>query len=253
MRKTIEAALFISGRPMSIHELAAIATTSSLGKVKEELLGLKQEYKARESPIRISELEDGRFKMSLHSEYLGSVRALAPHMDMKRAVVTVLSHVALKQVVTQSELVHKFGNRVYEYVKDLEKRGLIRTEPYRHTKKIITTKKLYALLGEEDTGSVKAQLESAKTEIETELQARKDALQPVYKTRKRKKKNEIPERDITPEEWMKKIKTDKANTLAKQMEKFEKKSSKKDNLEDDYMEVFELKGGAEEEVEKKDE
>jgi segregation and condensation protein B len=246
MRKTIEAALFISGRPMSVHELAAIATTSSLGKVKEELLGLKQEYSARESPIRIFELEDGRFKMTLKSEYLGSVRVLAPHMDMKRAVVTVLSHVALKQVVTQSELVHKFGNRVYEYVKDLEKRGLIRTEPYRHTKKIITTKKLYALLGEEDSGSVKAQLESAKTEIEGELQARKDALQPVYKTRKRKKKNELPERDITPEQWMARIKTDKANELSKQMVQFEKKSSKKENLEEDYMEVFELKGGADE-------
>ena len=245
MRKTIEAALFISGRPMSIHELAAISTTSSLEKVKTELLNLKQEYNARESPIRISELEDGRFKMDLRGEYLGSVRALAPHMDMKRAVVTVLSHIALKQVVTQSELVHKFGNRIYEYVKDLEKRGLVRTEPYRHTKKIITTKKLYALLGEEDSGSVKVQLETAKAELEAEKQARMDALKPEYKTRaNRKRPTKLPEKDLTPEDWMARIKTEKATSLSKQMEQFEKKSSKKkDDMEDDYMEVFELKGG----------
>lgn len=237
---------------MSIHELAAISTTSSLEKVKTELLNLKQEYNARESPIRISELEDGRFKMDLRGEYLGSVRALAPHMDMKRAVVTVLSHIALKQVVTQSELVHKFGNRIYEYVKDLEKRGLVRTEPYRHTKKIITTKKLYALLGEEDSGNVKAQLESAKAEITAEKQARMDELKPEYKTRRRKKKNALPDRDLTPEDWMKRIKTDDAKTLSNQMAQFEKKSSKKESLEDDYMEVFELKGGGDED-EKKEE
>jgi len=249
MKKTIEAALFISGRPMSVHELAAVATTSSLEKVKNELQSLKQEYATRESPIRISELEDGRFKMDLHGGYLKQVRILAPHMDMKRAVVTLLSHIALKQVVAQSELVHKFGNRVYEYVKDLEKRGLITTRPYGHTKQIITTKKLYALLGEEDTGNVKVQLEGAKAELDADLKARRDALQPVYKTRKRKRKDAIPEKDITPEQWMTKIKTDQAKTLSKQMEKFEKKTSKKDDLIDDYMEVFELKGGSGEEEE----
>jgi chromosome segregation and condensation protein ScpB len=230
---------------MTLHELAAIATTSSLQKVKEAVLSLKDEYQQRESPIRIYQLEDERYKMTLHGDYLKQVRALAPHMDMKRAVVSVLSHIALKQVVTQSELVHKFGNRVYEYMRDLEKRGLVRTEPYRHTKKITTTKKLYALLGEEDSGSVKVQLETAKAELEAEKQARMDALKPEYKTRaNRKRPTKLPEKDLTPEDWMARIKTEKATSLSKQMEQFEKKSSKKkDDMEDDYMEVFELKGG----------
>lgn len=246
MRKILESALFISGKPMALEELATMAGTGSIQKVKEELLALKQDYDQRESPMRISELEDGRFKMELHSDYLRQVRSLAPHMDMKRAVVTVLSHIALKQVVLQSELVHKFGNRVYEYIKDLEKRALVRTEPYRHTKKIITTKKLYALIGEEDANAVSAQLETAKAELEAQKQAQIAGLQPVYKTRanRRRTNAKIPERDITPEQWMEKIKADQQKSLAKQMDQFEGKSrKKKDNLEEDYAEVFELKGG----------
>ena len=241
---------------MTLHELATITDIGSVEKVRQELNILKQEYASRESPITVSELEDGRFKLGLHTEYLKKVRTLAPHMDMKRAIVRILSHIALKQVVTQSELVLKFGNRVYDYIKDLEKRGLIRTEPYRRTKKIITTKKLYALLGEEDATSVKGQLETAKEELEQEVQRRIAELKPTYKTRGKKKHTQLPDKDLTPEDWMSRIKKENSQKLGKQMDQFEKKidGKKKDTLEDDYMEVFELKGGSgEEEKEDKQE
>ena len=146
MKKTLEAALFISGRRMDTKELADLVESdeSTIVPLLDELV---LEYGARNSPLEIIH-ELGEYKMDIDSAYLHKVKAFAPQMDMSRALVKVLSFIAYKQPVKQSIVVQRFGNRVYDYVKDLLGRGLIKADPYERTRMLSTTYKLVEYLGE---------------------------------------------------------------------------------------------------------
>ncbi|MBU5690344.1 MAG: SMC-Scp complex subunit ScpB, partial [Candidatus Aenigmatarchaeota archaeon] len=58
-----------------------------------------------------------------------------------------LGIIALKQPATQSDVVKIQGNKAYGYIKELEKRGLIKTEKFGRTRKLITTKEFERYFG----------------------------------------------------------------------------------------------------------
>ncbi len=64
---------------------------------------------------------------------------LTPHADLSRGLLRVLSIIAYHEPISQSDIVKVIGNRTYDYIKELEEKGLVKTEKKSRTKLISTT------------------------------------------------------------------------------------------------------------------
>ena len=69
-----------------------------------------------------------------------SIANLSSYSDISRGALRTLGIVALKQPILQSEIVKIQGNKAYNYIKSLEKKGLIKTEKSGRTRLVKTTK-----------------------------------------------------------------------------------------------------------------
>lgn len=133
----LEAALFMTEKPLWLEDIEDILKIKK-SDIEILLQKLSDKYGSPESGIEIS--RTGGFKLSVKPEFIGSVSKLTRHADMSRGLLRVLSIIVHNEPVTQSDLVKKVGNRVYEYMKELEQLGFIRTEKKSRTKSIYTTK-----------------------------------------------------------------------------------------------------------------
>jgi len=135
-KAVIEAALFAAGRTLSPRELADISGLS-LQMAEEAARDLAQEYASRSSGIEIKSIGDG-YSMQVHSMLAGRVLSFAPK-EIEAPLIRTLAIIAYKQPIKQSELVQIRGNKSYEHVKELEKRGLINAVKHSRTKLLTTT------------------------------------------------------------------------------------------------------------------
>ena len=141
----IEAALFISDKPLSIEELQKITglkenyVVNLLGEINEEL---SQEHRGIEL-LKI----DRNYHLKVKERYINSVSHLTPYADLSRAMLKVLSLAVYKKGITQSEIVKTIGNRAYDYIKELEARGLIKTEKKGRTKALLLTDEFMRYFG----------------------------------------------------------------------------------------------------------
>jgi segregation and condensation protein B len=133
----LEAALFMTEKPLWLDDLENILKIKKAD-IEPLLTKLDEKYKLPESGLELS--RTGGFKLSVKPEFIISVSKLTRHSDMSRGLLRVLSIIVHNEPVTQSDLVKKVGNRVYEYTKELEELGFIRTEKKSRTKSIYTTK-----------------------------------------------------------------------------------------------------------------
>lgn len=138
-RALIEAALFMSSDPLSLKEISKISGITSENKIKEILSQIKKDLESEKRGFELVILPGG-YQLRVKQEFLDKVSSLTPHSDLTEGMLRSLGIIALKQPATQSEVVKIQGNKAYGYIKDLEKRGLIRTEKFGRTKKLITTK-----------------------------------------------------------------------------------------------------------------
>ncbi len=134
----LEAALFMSSKPLDVKELAKIANLSEeeVLKILEEL---KRDLESDERGIYLVRIGE-KFKLYVKPEYVRFVRHLTPYSDMKKGLLRVLAVIAYKGEITQSEIVKVIGNRTYEYVRELEQRGLVKSVREGRTKKLVLTK-----------------------------------------------------------------------------------------------------------------
>ena len=144
-KKLIEAALFISPRPLNIDELMRISSIGSLGLLKKEVEALKTEYTER--GIEIIETQEG-WQMQVKQEFLSKVANLTPYSDLSEGAKRTLAVVIYKEPLKQSELIKMQGNQAYVYVKELEKRALIKSERAGHTKNLRVTNEFERYFGE---------------------------------------------------------------------------------------------------------
>lgn len=141
----IEAALFMSSKPLSLEEFMKI-TNSNEEEIKQILEELKRDYESEERGVHLIKIGE-KFKLYVKPEYVRFVRHLTPYADMKKGLLRVLALVAYKNGITQSEIVKVIGNRTYEYVKELESRGLIKTVKQGRTKVLLPTKEFADYFG----------------------------------------------------------------------------------------------------------
>lgn len=128
--RKVEAALFISGKFMSIQELVALTNVNPilLKKILEDLSGA---YK--DSGIEILN-KNNLWKMDVSPDYIWMVNKLAGgNSEFTKAEQETLALVAYKQPMKQSIVVKIRGNKAYEHIKGFVERGLINKKKMGHT------------------------------------------------------------------------------------------------------------------------
>lgn len=146
-KKIVEAALFMSGRWMTVEDLSRVAGSGSAGAIKTILEELKEEYDKRDGGIKMSRLND-RFRLEIDPEIRDRVYYLAPEPELSPALIKTLALIAYKQPIYQSAVVRVIGNRAYEYIKELRKKEFISVKKRGRTKLLSTTgrfRKYFAL------------------------------------------------------------------------------------------------------------
>ena len=135
----IEAALYVTGKPLDLKTLGSVVGFRSEDKLRELARYLKAKYVADGSCLEVLELSDGRFVMQLKPQYVRQVKRLATRQLLTAGPMKTLSFIAYRQPVTQSHLAKVRGNLAYSHVKQLREIGLIAEERLGRTKILRTT------------------------------------------------------------------------------------------------------------------
>ncbi|NCO11720.1 SMC-Scp complex subunit ScpB [Candidatus Pacearchaeota archaeon CG_4_9_14_0_2_um_filter_39_13] len=138
--KKVEAALFISGRYLSIQEMIGLTDVNPI-LLRKILDDLKDRYK--DSAIEIVERE-GKWKMDVSQEYFGMVNRLAGgSSEFSKAEQESLAIIAYKQPMKQSVLIKIRGNKAYDHVKKFTEMGLVNKKKTGHTSELTLSEDFY--------------------------------------------------------------------------------------------------------------
>ena len=168
----IEAALYVTGRPVDLKTLASVLGMRSEEKVRDVARKLKEHYK-NAGAIEILELSDGRFVMQLRPQYAPHVKRLATRQLLTPGPMKTLSFIAYRQPITQSYLAKVRGNLSYSHVKQLQEQGLISEEKLGRTKILRTTPNFADYFNlSQDQQTMKKQLEQVFQHLKSEKTAK---------------------------------------------------------------------------------
>ncbi len=117
-----------------------LANLSGLSEERARSLAddLAGEYAQRGSGLEIKGIGDG-YAMQVRTRLAPEVASLAPS-ELEAPLIRTLAIIAYKQPIKQSNLVEIRGNKSYEHVKTLEKRGMINAAKQGRTKVLTTTR-----------------------------------------------------------------------------------------------------------------
>jgi segregation and condensation protein B len=146
----VEAALYSSGRPMSIEELVKATGLNSKEKIKKILLDLTK---------KINEvfyaLDDGNYVFQLKPDYSPLIRKFAKQPLLQSSALKTLSYVVYEQPITSKRLVQIRGTQAYSHAKVLEQLGFIEHESVGRLKVYKTTQKFQDYFGISDLNIIK--------------------------------------------------------------------------------------------------
>ena len=139
MRK-VEAALFVSGKFMTLKELVALTDVNPLI-LRDILRTLEEKY--RGSGIEVVRREDF-WKMDVHSDFVHFVNRLATgESEFTKAEQETLAIIAHKQPMKQSILVKIRGNKAYDHIAKFVSMGLILKKKTGHTAEVSLSDSFY--------------------------------------------------------------------------------------------------------------
>ncbi|MGV8176850.1 MAG: SMC-Scp complex subunit ScpB [Candidatus Bilamarchaeaceae archaeon] len=139
-KRVIEAALFISGKPLSLEQLKQLTGIGAVGYVKQMLDELAKEYEEKKSAVEIMEIE-GSYIMKLRNEYSGRVKGFAQDSEISRSALRTLAYVSKHDGMMKSELVKRIGAQVYQDVFELVESGFVRQQRSGRSSKLLLTEK----------------------------------------------------------------------------------------------------------------
>lgn len=148
--KIIEAALFMSSRPLSPRELGRLAGNISTGFVSQRLDFLKRRYEICESSVEIAE-EEGKYFMRLRPEYASYVKEFSTQGEISRHALRTLAYVAKSEGITKRQLFLKLGGGIYDDVNELLAKGFVTAKKAGRTFAISTTPKFRMYFGSQKT------------------------------------------------------------------------------------------------------
>ena len=147
LRKTIEAALFMSPNAISLSELCRLCSTDDLGAVREAIEELQRFYN-ESSALEISDVGDN-YQLRVKQAHEESVKHLAASVQFGKSVMKTLAYIAYKQPILQSQLIRFRTSKAYEDIALLEERGFIMREPKGRSFVVRTTKKFLKYFGKD--------------------------------------------------------------------------------------------------------
>jgi segregation and condensation protein B len=168
-KQLVEAALYISGRPLSVHEIQSVTGISSLKRVGDLARELAEEYQARGGALEITQLPHQRFALQLDPKLSERVAELAPQGLLSLGELKTLVYIALTQPVLQSAVVVQRGSHSYHHIKTLESHGFLRVASHGRTKELTTTPMFADYFGfDYEPEKLKGQLRRMITRIKSE-------------------------------------------------------------------------------------
>jgi len=135
----VEAALYVSGRPLDLKTVGSVLGTRSYRKVKSLISDLAEKYSKLDGALEIIELQDERYVMQLRNDYLQEVKRLSLRPLVSRATLQTLAYVAFRQPVAQAHVALVRGGAIYGQIRELRKLGLVSTEKLGKTQILKTT------------------------------------------------------------------------------------------------------------------
>lgn len=139
-KKTIEAALFVSGRAMGIDEIAKITGLGSVGHARKLVEELSSDYEGRDSSLIISKVGE-KYTLGIRNQYAERVNSLAGAPEISKGSLRVLAYISKNEPVMQNSIVKAFGSSTYEYMKQLHELEFVKTTKVGRTKRVETTNK----------------------------------------------------------------------------------------------------------------
>lgn len=189
-KKIIEAALFMSTRPMTTKELSKISGHPP-ERVEERLEELRKDYEGK--GFEVIRSPDG-WNMRVAPDLLPKVAHLTPYSELRDGHKRTLALVAYKEPIKQSEVVRIQGNKCYSYIKLLIKKGLIKSEKQGRTKILSLTKEFERYFGEEKE-RIKEMLQKGM-----EAEEKKEEKKETPEAEEERVEKELKEGNETPEE-----------------------------------------------------
>jgi segregation and condensation protein B len=159
----VEAALFISENPLSLQKLSKICGISSEKELEDILNRIKKEFDDPSHGIELTITAEG-YQFQVKDRFLEKVSGLTTYSDISRGALRTLSIVAIRQPILQSEIIKIQGNKAYNYIKNLENKGLIVTEKSGRTRLVKTTKEFERYFGK-SLEEIKEKLKVAGYEV----------------------------------------------------------------------------------------
>ena len=121
-KKTIEAALFVSGRAMDTEEIAKLVGIGSVGHVKKILDELIVDYQNRDSSLIVSKTGE-KYVLGVRNEYAEKVNSLAGAPEISKSSLRILAYISKNEPVMQNAVVKAFGSATYDHMKELVERN----------------------------------------------------------------------------------------------------------------------------------
>lgn len=146
--KILEAALFMSPKPLSLEELNNIAKVNSRIETLSLMKELMNFYNTRKSALEVVELPVG-YQMRVKEEYEDEVAQFAQNSMFSRGVMKTLAFIAYKQPIMQATVVKYRNNKAYDHLKLLLDEGFIKKEPKGRSFTLTTTTKFIEYFGKD--------------------------------------------------------------------------------------------------------
>lgn len=139
-KRYIEAAMFLSSKPLLLEDFRKITGISALGYIKGLIDELKKEYDERGSAIEIIEIE-GKYEFRVRNDYIDRVKEFAQETEISKAALRTLAFISKHDGILKSELVKRIGTHIYEDVKELTEAGFIKQKKAGRSSRLFLTEK----------------------------------------------------------------------------------------------------------------
>jgi len=145
--KKIEAALFVSGRFLSLSDLISYTDLNPII-IRELIEKLKERYESDNSSVEIIDKKTGEggeiWKMDVKPEYTHMINKLATgSSEFAKAEQETLAIIAYKQPIKQSVIIKIRGNKAYDHIKKFADLGLVKKKRQGHTHELSLSDEFY--------------------------------------------------------------------------------------------------------------
>ncbi|MEK6935539.1 MAG: SMC-Scp complex subunit ScpB [Nanoarchaeota archaeon] len=172
--KKVEAALFISGRFLTLQELIMLTDINPL-MLRELLEKLAKKYNNETCAIEII-AKDDMWKMDVRQEYVHMINKLATgNSEFTKAEQETLAVIAYKQPVKQSVIINIRGNKAYDHIKKFSEVGLVIGKRAGHTKELRLSDNFFEYFHLQKKGGEVVGIEKNEGKVENKTE---DTLEP---------------------------------------------------------------------------